>query len=153
MTWVCNLPYMNLFRIGPCFPLNYLPQHSIITVSLSVADPNDFYLDSDSDPQKFFRIRIRIRILWANDLRHIILRFPCNCKCTVNVFSTTKKTCFFSFKSLICQAVLFKCNVWIRIRIRIRILFGFGFGSSKKCRILSDSDPQHWFRCEQTVHS
>jgi hypothetical protein len=77
--------------------------------------------------KNFFRIRIRI--LWAYNLTHIIQKLSFNSKRTVSVISRRKKICystnmcFFSFKSLVCHAVpvLLKCTVWIRIRIRIRI--------------------------------
>jgi hypothetical protein len=40
--------------------------------------------------------------------------------------------------------ILFYNSVWIRIQIRT-FFGGFGFGPSQNIRILSDSDPQHWY--------
>jgi hypothetical protein len=98
----------------------------------SVADPKYFCFYSDSDPANSFGFfQIRIQICNTDERGKLAMRY-------------------YVVRIRIHQKVSDSFGFWSAALMRWGSLFCdttlFGFGPSKKFRILSDSDPQHW--CE-----
>jgi hypothetical protein len=129
---------------------NYMDNDHFNLVWNSVVDPNSFF--SDSDPQIFFRIRIRFRILTG-----ILMVWPrifengaSHCFCMCSGICTKEKKVFQMtnlrfLKCLICD--FFTTFFYFTAVSGSESELFFAFGSSQNVRIISDSDleQQHWF--------